>query len=154
MQNQQSSKPHAKNLRTGRFSQPGRIYLITFVTVSREHLFCDLRTARLVITTLMKSKAAETLCFVVMPDHVHWLMQLRPHGELSSAVKTVKSSSSRKINHHLARRGSVWQRGYHDHALRREENTREAARYIVSNPLRAGLVKSLAQYPHWDAIWL
>jgi hypothetical protein len=28
------------------------------------------------------------------------------------------------------------------------------ARYIVANPLRAGLVKHLGDYPLWDAIWL
>jgi REP element-mobilizing transposase RayT len=102
----------------------------------------------------MRSKGAETLCFVVMPDHVHWLMQLRPHGELSRTIHGVKSVSARQVNRHLGRRGPVWQPGFHDYALRREENLRETARYIVANPLRAGLVKSLAQYPHWDAKWL
>jgi hypothetical protein len=28
------------------------------------------------------------------------------------------------------------------------------ARYIVANPLRAGLVEHLGDYPHWDAVWL
>jgi hypothetical protein len=28
------------------------------------------------------------------------------------------------------------------------------ARYVVANPLRAGLVKRLGDYPLWDAIWL
>jgi REP element-mobilizing transposase RayT len=154
MQTQQQTAPHGKNLRKGRFSQPGGIYLITFVTVSRETLFTDLFTARLVITSLMKSKGAETLCFVVMPDHVHWLLQLRPHSELTSIIRGVKAASARQINRHLGRNGPIWQTGYHNHALRREENIREAARYIVANPLRAGLVKSVRQYPHWDAKWL
>ena len=154
MQTRQQKAPHGKDLRKGRFSQPGGIYLTTFVTNSREALFTDLLTARLVITSLMKSKAAETMCFVVMPDHVHWLLQLRPHGELAKAVRGVKYASTRRINRYLGRSGSIWQDGYHDHALRREENIREAARYIVANPLRAGLVKSVSQYPHWDAKWL
>jgi hypothetical protein len=29
-----------------------------------------------------------------------------------------------------------------------------AARYIVANPLRAGLTRRLGDYPLWDAIWL
>jgi hypothetical protein len=28
------------------------------------------------------------------------------------------------------------------------------ARYVVANPVRAGLVQRVGQYPHWDAIWL
>ena len=128
--------------------------MITFVTQSREQLFLDLYSARMIITSMMNSKLAETLCFVVMPDHVHWLIQLRAGGKLSTVLRGVKSSSSRRINRYLNRSGPIWQDGYHDHALRRDENIRSAARYIVANPLRANLVKSVAQYPHWDAIWL
>ena len=96
-------KPKGKKLRKGRHSRPGGIYLITFVTSNRETLFTDLTTARLVISSLRKSKGAETLCFVVMPDHVHWLLQLRPHGELSATIRGVKSASARCINRHLKR---------------------------------------------------
>ena len=28
------------------------------------------------------------------------------------------------------------------------------ARYIVANPLRAGLVWDIGSYPHWDCIWM
>ena len=34
------------------------------------------------------------------------------------------------------------------------KDLRELARYVVANPLRAGLVQSLRDYPHWDAEWL
>ncbi|MNE68641.1 hypothetical protein D3C80_1643130 [compost metagenome] len=50
--------------------------------------------------------------------------------------------------------GRLWQKGFHDHALRREEDVKAVARYVVANPLRAGLVEKLADYPFWDAIWL
>jgi len=48
----------------------------------------------------------------------------------------------------------LWQKGYFDRALRREEDLKAMARYIVANPLRAGLVEHIGQYPLWDAIWL
>jgi len=48
----------------------------------------------------------------------------------------------------------VWQRGFHDHAVRREENLRALARYIIANPLRAGLTRSPAEYSFWDCVWL
>jgi hypothetical protein len=28
------------------------------------------------------------------------------------------------------------------------------ARYIVANPLRAGLVSRVGHYPFWNAVWL
>ena len=92
--------------------------------------------------------AAETMAFVVMPDHVHWLMQLKDGASLGEAVRRFKARVS------LALRFSVWQRGFHDHALRQDEDVVTVARYIVANPVRAGLVQRMGDYPHWDAAWL
>ncbi|GBH14379.1 REP element-mobilizing transposase RayT [Pseudomonas syringae pv. actinidiae] len=38
--------------------------------------------------------------------------------------------------------------------MRNEQDMAGLARYIVANPLRAGLVKKLGDYPLWDAIWV
>ncbi len=88
-----------------------------------------------------------------MPDHLHWLIELR-QGSLSNLMQRFKSRSARALNQAQGHSGSLWQKGFHDRALRREENVLSIARYIVANPLRAGLVKSVRQYPHWDAVWL
>jgi putative transposase len=48
----------------------------------------------------------------------------------------------------------IWQANYHDHAIRQDEDMRKIARYIVANPLRAGLVESINDYPLWDAVWM
>ena len=40
----------------------------------------------------------------------------------------------------------MWQRDYYDHALRKDKSVEAVARYIVANPLRSGLVKSVRQY--------
>jgi len=48
----------------------------------------------------------------------------------------------------------VWDRGFHDHALRREEHERSVARYIVCNPVRAGLTDNVLAYPYWNCVWL
>ena len=58
------------------------------------------------------------------------------------------------IKRDCARHGPIWQRAFFDHGLRDDEDTAKVARYIVANPLRAGLVTKLGDYPHWDAIWL
>ena len=89
-----------------------------------------------------------------MPDHVHWLVQLRDETSLSKVVQTTKSATARRLNRHLKRRGKIWQYGFHDHAIRKEEEIKDVARYIVANPLRAGLVSNVRDYPFWDAIWI
>ncbi len=148
--------PHSHALRQGRYSELNQIHLITTVTHGRQPLFHDFSLARCVVFALMNTtvaKQADTLAYVIMPDHIHWLMQLK-RGNLSQAVQKVKSKSGYDINHLCQRSGQIWQRGFHDHALRKEEEVKAVARYIVANPLRAGLVKSIGDYPFWDAIWL
>ncbi len=143
---------HSRDLRRGRFSEPERIYLITTVTRDRKPVFRDLWAGRALVRVLgeiQHRSMADTLAFVVMPDHLHWLMQLGMERDLSGIVAAVKSLSARRI----AGR-SLWQPGFHDHAIREEEDLAGMARYIVANPLRAGLVRRVADYPHWDAIWL
>jgi putative transposase len=41
----------------------------------------------------------------------------------------------------------LWQKSYYDHACRRGEDLTAAARYIVRNPVRSGLVDNAADYP-------
>jgi REP element-mobilizing transposase RayT len=111
----------------------------------------------MVVQALMREEDAghtRTLAFVVMPDHLHWLIQLTGSRPLSLSVNTMKSFSARRINQSIRRSGPVWQKGFYDHAVRGEENLAATARYIVANPLRAGLVQSVSNYSHWDAIWL
>ncbi len=97
---------------------------------------------------------AETLAFVVMPDHFHWLMALSGSRPLSVCVNTVKAFSARQINRRLGRQGRVWQTGFYDRAVRRDDDLVCVARYIIANPLRAGIVKSVRDFPLWDAKWL
>jgi putative transposase len=142
---------HGRNLRAGRVSIPNQVYAITTVTRRRSPFFSDLPAARKLVGVLQEQaelQRATTLAYVVMPDHLHWLMQLSPGHDLSAVVRGVKSLSSRRIGR------AVWQRGFHDHALRDEDDVRDWARYIVANPVRAGLVKRVGDYPHWDAVWL
>lgn len=104
--------------------------------------------ARQLVITLKNEQQAETLAFVIMPDHLHWLMVLGKTRKLATVVQGIKSISARKIGQ------SIWQPGYHDHAIREEAELKQVARYIIGNPLRAGLVEQIGDYPHWDAVWL
>ncbi|WP_293367814.1 transposase [Nevskia sp.] len=145
------------DLRRGRYSEPGRAYFVTTVTAARRPVFVDFRTARAVIAqmrALDASGAIESLAWVLMPDHLHWLLALRGDATLAQLMHQLKGSTAREVNRLQRSRGTLWQRAYHDHALRDDEDVQAIARYIVANPLRAGLVRRLGDYPHWDATWL
>lgn len=146
-----SNTPASNRLRIGRYSQTGHLYLVTTVTKDRYPVFHSLAAARRVILAMRREHLegrVETLAFVLMPDHLHWLFEITGTRTLSRIVQAVKSVAA----HELGR--EIWQDGFHDHALRREEDVLKLARYIVANPLRAGLVRHLGDYPHWDAKWL
>jgi putative transposase len=138
------------NLRAGRISKPDMVYHITTVTQNRIPCFASLNNGRKVVQQLMALQAegrAETLCYVLMPDHLHWLMVLH-EGKLSEAVQLLKGRSAHAIGH------AIWQANYYDHAVRQDEDLRRMARYIVANPLRANLVGQIGDYSLWDAVWL
>ncbi len=141
----------------GRVSLRNQAYHITTYTHERTPLFADFSCARLLVAEmrhLQRRLLIDSLAWVVMPDHVHWLFQLDGPLALSRVIKTFKGRSARSIAIHLEPHTPIWQRGFHDHAIRNEEDLRAVARYIVANPLRAGLVTRLGDYPHWDAVWL
>ena len=143
--------PHQKNLRRGRFSQTSQIYHIIITTLDRQPIFIELAAARTLVTQLRQAEInefAHTLAFVVMPDHLHWLMQLGRQQNLSSVVRGIKAKTSHQVGR------AIWQSGFYDHALRKEEDIQQIARYIIANPLRAKLVERIGDYPHWDAVWL
>ena len=94
------------------------------------------------------------LAWVLMPDHVHWLLQLGNELTLDAVVQRLKAASSRAANRATNRRGSLWAPAYFERALRTVDDVPGVARYIVANPLRAGLVTSVRSYPFWNAIWL
>ncbi|MDR6993362.1 REP element-mobilizing transposase RayT [Luteimonas sp. 3794] len=93
------------------------------------------------------------MAWVLMPDHAHWLLQLGTES-LGRVVARMKSAVSRNLHSQWGDAGPVWSNAFHDRAIRRDEDLHAAARYVVANPLRAGLCRSLGDYPFWDAVWL
>ncbi len=147
---------HGSDLRKGRVSEVGRAYLLTTVIDGRRPLFADFQLGRLLVAEMRnehESRRVVSLAWVIMPDHMHWLLTLE-QGTLGQLMQRIKSRSAIAINTRLGRTRRVWQKGFHDHALRAEEDLAATARYVVANPLRAGLVRHIGDYPLWDAIWV
>ena len=66
--------------------------------------FEDFSCARLVLTemrVLHESDAVNSLVWVVMPDHVHWLFHLGEIESLSSVAKSFKARSVQRMNQYM-----------------------------------------------------
>ncbi len=93
-----------------------------------------------------------SLAYVVMPDHIHWLVEIRAFS-LDHIMQRFKSSSALRSNRTLGRTGRFWQSSYHDHAIRSEESLFRHAMYIVANPVRGNLASCVGDYPYAWCRW-
>ena len=143
-------------LRLGRRSIAGHVYLVTFVTRDRRPLFSDPVIAHDMARAITDKRLwyrSRLMAWVLMPDHWHGLIELGATETLSVCVQRLKANTSRSFRVGRQHDG-VWAPGFHDRALRSSDDLRVAARYVIANPLRAGLVDEIGKYPYWDAVWL
>ncbi len=77
--------------------------------------------------------------FVVMPNHVHTIVQPRPGYSLKDILRSWKSYTSRAINKSLERTGSLWMEESFDRIVRDWDALASYRDYIARNPEKAGL---------------
>ncbi|KFN48889.1 REP-associated tyrosine transposase [Arenimonas composti] len=147
--------PGTSALRRGRFSEPQRPCFVTWVTTNRERVFADFEPgcwmARL-LDDVACWPGATVDAWILMPDHVHAL--IRPDERpLSDVIGRVKGRTAFEFNCRFGRKRPLWQRGFHDRAARAHLNLVDALRYMLQNPVRAGLVQELGEYPFWNCRW-
>ena len=73
--------------------------------------------------------------------------QLEAAPTLATVMHSLKSFTASRLGR-IGVPTPVWQPGYHDHALRDDEDYRSRVRYVVQNPLRAGLARRVEDYPY------
>jgi len=89
--------------------------------------------------------AMDAYCF--MPDHVHLLVEGTSDGsDCLRFIKRAKQFSGFHFMRAFERR--LWQRYGYEHVIREQESPLGVARYILENPVRAGLVARVEEYPH------
>ena len=146
--------PNRKNhqLRKGRHTISGAYYFLTTVTFKRRRLLSSSHAAQIVFDAfqwLENEGRIKRICIIIMPDHIHAVVQLGCNQALARIMHTFKSFTAKKINALLDEAGSVWQKGYYDHAVRDEGALNDTIRYCYENPVRSGLVKLAKDYPYW-----
>lgn len=124
-------------------------YSLTICTANRSTFFTDAETVAACIELLRRSSRAmlDVYAYCFMPDHLHILAAgNQPDALMINFVKHFKQATGfwfqRRSGRHL------WQKGFFDHIVRRNEDIRAVARYILNNPVRAGLVNDFRDYPY------
>jgi REP element-mobilizing transposase RayT len=130
------------------------LYFITFCTHQRKRfLACDDVHA----VFALFAKRAETSFnvavgrYVIMPDHVHLFVRGAHDFRLGHWVGLLKQFLGKAAKLPRAKT-HLWQEGFFDHVLRSNESYAQKWNYVRENPVRAGLVKSAADWPHQGEI--
>ncbi len=85
--------------------------------------------------------------FVIMPNHVHLLVQFVGEGRLKKQCQSWKHFTAREINRSLGKAGHFWQGETYDHIVRSEFDFDRYRKYIAENPVKAGLKEGTANTP-------
>jgi putative transposase len=139
-----------KNIRLqkGVYSKPNQIFSITICTKDHKSLFKNREWATAIIDTLKTGpfgKNVKCYAYCLIPDHLH--LQLSPiDGNLIDQIDRWKSYTTNLLQK-SGLEGPCWQRSFYDHALRKDEDIKTVAEYIVNNPVRSKLAINWIDYP-------
>jgi REP element-mobilizing transposase RayT len=129
------------------YTDPDASYFVTVCVEGRRPVFQATDAAQAVVDCLnwlRANKDVQVFAYCLMPDHLHVLVRSPMLlGQIVRSLKTFTTRSSHATGFH----GKLWQDDYHDHILRRTEDAADIARYILDNPVRAGLVEHAEEYP-------
>lgn len=113
----------------------------------------DPRIARLVEDALLHFDGVRyrMIAWVIMPNHVHVLIEMLEGYALSDIVHSWKSYTAKEANRILGRTGQFWFREYFDRYIRDERHFANTIQYIHNNPVNAGLVDRAEDWPFSSA---
>jgi len=124
-------------------------YFVTTCTAFRRPLFTSPPLATRVTQQLLQGAAHcefAVLAYCAMPDHLHALVEATSErADFPALVKRFKQMTGFAYRQQTGQ--PLWQPGYHDRVLRDDEATEAVVRYVLENPVRAGLSKALGEYP-------
>jgi putative transposase len=124
-------------------------YSLTFCTQFRRRIFVESSVVELVLAQILRAADQEQFAipaYCFMPEHVHVLAQgVADTADCRRFMKLSKQYSGYAYAQKYGNR--LWQPWGYERVLRDDEATSVVARYIVENPVRAGLVASVLEYP-------
>jgi len=103
-----------------------------------------------------EGRKLKNYAFCIMPNHVHWVLELFEKdnkGEpvyLQDIMYSIKRFSANQINRLENRSGSLWQKESFDRTIRNEKHLYYTIEYTLNNPVNAGFVKD---WKEWKGCW-
>jgi len=131
-------------------------YSLRFSTHARRALFVEAVPVARAHAEILRTAAEDqfaVLAYCFMPDHLHLVVEgTSPTSDLRRFTKVSKQRVDYVFRTQLEIR-STWQEGYYDRVLRSDQATEVVIRYVLENPVRAGLVTRAEDYPYSGAMF-
>ena len=139
-------------------------HYVTFSCYKRRRLLQSDRCKRIVLGVLANElfhQKGQCVGFVLMPDHVHALLWFPNENQISAFMDKWKERSSKQIGttirgefpayaQKITASDPVGQARYYDFNIYSESKIREKLNYMHNNPVRAGLVSDILDWP-WSS---
>jgi putative transposase len=129
---------------------PSRTFFATTGTSMGRRLLQSERNALLLIDVLRSLTAEHRFKlhdFVIMPNHVHLLLTVHNEMTIEKAMQLIKGRFSHRLSHEFGYKGEVWQRGFTEVQVMNHESFEKHREYIALNPVKAGLVAAVDEFP-------
>lgn len=88
------------------------------------------------------------LAYCLMPNHYHFVLRQDGERPLSGFVQAVFNSYTKAFNRMYERSGTLFEGPFQSRLVDKEEHLLHLCRYVHRNPLDAGLVQSLGDWPY------
>src|SRR5437868_15320515 len=123
------------------------IYFVTLCVNERRAVLANQVVFEAIETTLMQLARWRVLAGVVMPDHFH--LVISPAEARGLTIGDFATGFKRLLRKTLPEQHWEWQRGCFDRLLRSDESLHNKWTYIEDNPVRAGLVQKIEDWPFY-----
>ena len=124
-------------------------YAVEFTTDGRAAIFTEAETVNLVYAQFQRAageKLFAIIAYCFMPDHVHLVVTGRhATSDCLAFIKAAKQYSGYYFKQQHLRR--LWQRYGYERAIRDEMELALTIRYVLANPVKAGLASHPSEYP-------
>ena len=141
-------KTWSKSLRLSHFDYTSTgYYFITICCKDKKPYFNDYRYSELVWRVLSKRFNTDLTALVLMPDHLHLIIESSGNGEsLGETIMNIKREIWLGLRKQKLSSKSIFQRNYYEHVIRNEMDLREKIDYMMANPVRRGLAESVSEW--------
>jgi putative transposase len=134
--------------------QETRTFFTSSATWERRLILQSNPLCNLLLDVLRENRAKQRLQvheFVFMPDHVHLILTPAPLVTLEKAMQFIKGGFSYRAKKEMGLNFEIWQKGYNEHRIRNAEKFAQHVEYVWMNPVKAGLVERLEEFPYSSA---